>query len=70
MAHQSQLPDLGNEFRAYLSLRDEKIIGDHYMREVRAAGLMYPDPLVHEYVRYVGHRLTPFMPHPVCPPAA
>lgn len=62
LAH--QLPDLGNEFRATLSIQDERLMGDMMMHELRAAGLFHPDPLVHEYIKHVGNRLTPYMSMP------
>lgn len=60
----SQLPDLGNEFRSVLSVNDEKLMGDMMMNEIRAAGLTHPDPLVNEYVKHIGNRLTPYMDMP------
>lgn len=58
------LPDLGNEFRSVISIEDEKLIGDIMVGQIRAAGLSHPDPLVHEYVKYIGNRLTPYMTIP------
>ncbi|HSX20832.1 MAG TPA: M48 family metalloprotease [Gammaproteobacteria bacterium] len=67
-AHQScfasNLPDLGNEFRSALPIENERLMGQMMMCEIRAAGLSHPDPLVHEYVRHVGNRLTPYMSMP------
>lgn len=60
----SQLPDLGNEFRSVLSVQDEKLIGDMIMSEIRAAGLTHSDPLINEYIKHVGNRLTPYMDMP------
>lgn len=60
----SQLPDLGSEFRAELSVADELLIGEHMHRELRSSGMYCKDPLVQEYVRYLGNRLTPHMPTP------
>lgn len=64
VAYSDQLPDLGSEFRAELSVADELLIGEHMHRELRASGIYCTDPLVHEYVRYIGNRLTPHMPSP------
>lgn len=60
----SNLPDLGNEFRSTISISDERLIGDLMMKEIRAAGLAHQDPLVNEYVRHIGNRLTPYMNMP------
>lgn len=59
-----QLPELGSEFRAELSYSDELLIGEHIHREIRASGIYSTDPLLHEYVRHIGNRLTPHMPTP------
>lgn len=58
------LPDLGNEFRSVLPIAKERLLGDMMMCEIRAAGMFHTDPLVQEYVRYVGNRLTPYMSMP------
>lgn len=58
------LPDLGNEFRAVLPVEKERLLGEMMMSELRAAGLSHPDPLVHEYVKHIGNRLTPYMSMP------
>lgn len=58
------LPDLGNEFRSVISIEDEKLIGEIMMSEIRAAGLSHPDPLVNEYIKHVGNKLTPYMTIP------
>lgn len=60
----SNLPDLGNEFRSMISISDERLIGDLMRRQIRAAGLSHPDPIVHEYVKHIGNRLTPYMTMP------
>jgi len=62
----SQLPDLGSEFRSMLSVNDERLIGEYYMSQIRASNMLYPDPLVNEYVTYIGNQLTPYiqMPYP------
>lgn len=58
------LPDLGNEFRSTISISDERLIGSLMMREIRASGLAHQDPLVNEYIRHIGNRLTPYMHMP------
>jgi predicted Zn-dependent protease len=59
-----QLPDLGNEFRSALSIHDEKLMGDMLMQQIRAVGMLHPDFLIHEYVKHVGNRLTPYASMP------
>lgn len=59
-----KLPDLGNEFRSVVSIQDERLMGEMMMSEIRAAGLSHPDPLIHEYVKHIGNRLTPYMSMP------
>lgn len=59
-----QLPDLGNEFRSVISVKDERLMGDMFMQQIRAIGLSHADPLVHEYIKHVGNRLTPYMAMP------
>lgn len=63
-AFAGQLPDLGNEFRSVVSVQDERLMGEMMMSEIRAAGMSHPDPLVHEYVKHIGNRLTPYMSMP------
>jgi predicted Zn-dependent protease len=55
----SQLPDLGAEYRSTLSVNDEKSIGEHWMSQIRASGMVYQDPIVNEYVQHLGNKLTP-----------
>src|SRR3990167_4623152 len=60
----AHLPDLGSEYRETLSVTDEKLIGDTWMRQIRGAGMLYHDPLVNEYVQYIGNKLTPYVAMP------
>lgn len=60
----NNLPELGSEFREIISVRDEALIGASWLWEIRAAGLMHDDPILHEYVQYIGNKLTPFMAVP------
>ncbi len=60
----ANLPDLGNEFRSVLPIEKERLMGQMMMSEIRAAGMSHPDLLVHEYVKHVGNRLTPYMSMP------
>lgn len=58
------LPELGSEFRSVISIQDERLMGEMMMSEIRAMGMSHPDPLIHEYVKHVGNRLTPYMSMP------
>jgi len=60
----SSLPDLGSDYRATLSVSEEKMIGESWMQQIRAAGMVYYDPLINEYVQYIGNKLTPFVQMP------
>ncbi len=60
----AHLPDLGNEFRSAVSIHDERLIGRSMMWQLRSAGLVHEDPIITEYVRHIGHRLTPYMDMP------
>lgn len=60
----SNLPDLGNEFRGAISISDERLIGDMMYRQIRAAGLTHTDPIINEYVKHIGNKLTPYMSMP------
>ncbi len=59
-----KLPDLGNEYRATLSVEDERLIGNNWMQQIRAAGMVYPDQLVNEYIQHLGNKLTKFVSTP------
>lgn len=63
-SYAAKLPDLGNEFRSVLPIEKERLMGEMMMCEIRASGMFHTDPLVHEYVKYVGNRLTPYMSMP------
>lgn len=63
-ASASNLPDLGNEFRSMISISDERLIGDMMLREIRATGLAHSDPIINEYVKHIGNKLTPYMTMP------
>ncbi len=60
----AHLPDLGSEYRETLSVADEKLVGDTWMRQIRGAGMVYYDPLVNEYIQYIGNKLTPYVAMP------
>jgi predicted Zn-dependent protease len=56
------LPDLGDESGALLSPRDERRLGEDFMREAYARLDIQHDPEINEYVRGLGHRLTKAVP--------
>jgi len=60
----SSLPDLGSEFRSMLSVKKERLIGEYYMSQIRAAAMVYPDPIINEYISYIGNQLVPYMEMP------
>jgi predicted Zn-dependent protease len=62
----SHLPDLGAEYRSTLSVNDERLIGESWMQQIRGAGMVYYDPIVNDYIQYLGNKLTPYvnMPYP------
>lgn len=52
------LPDLGDESGALLSPRDERRLGEDFMREAYARLDIQHDPELNEYLRQLGRRLT------------
>ena len=52
------LPDLGDESAAVLSPREERRIGEDFMRQARAQLDILDDPELNEYLRHLGRRLT------------
>jgi predicted Zn-dependent protease len=52
------LPDLGDESAAVLSPREERRIGEDFMRQARAQLDILDDPELNEYLRHLGQRLT------------
>lgn len=60
--HSVSLPDLGNESRLNLTETQEKLVGTSWMQQIRASGLVNADPLLHDYLNYLGHTLTAHTP--------
>lgn len=56
------LPDLGDESGALLSPRDERRLGEDFMREAYARLDIQHDPELNEYIRQLGKRLTQAAP--------
>lgn len=57
-AADNHLPDLGDESAAVLSPREERRIGEDFMRQARAQLDILDDPELNEYLRRLGRRLT------------
>jgi predicted Zn-dependent protease len=53
------LPDLGDESAASLSPREERRLGEDFMREARARLDLVDDPWLNEYLQQLGNRLVP-----------
>ena len=58
MVHADNLPDLGSEVNAELSQKEEKIIGQAFLHQLHAAELIAYDPLVTDYIIYLGNTLA------------
>ena len=43
---------------------DEKLIGESWMQQIRASGMVYVDPIVNDYIQYIGNKLTPYVTMP------
>ncbi|KFA97237.1 beta-barrel assembly-enhancing protease [Vibrio sp. ER1A] len=52
------LPDIGTAAGATLTIDQELIYGDAYMRMIRASSPIVNDPVLNEYVDSIGHRLV------------
>jgi predicted Zn-dependent protease len=52
------LPDIGTAAGATLTIDQELIYGDAYMRMIRASSPIINDPVLNEYIDSVGHRLV------------
>ena len=51
------LPDLSSEARAQMSPKDEKLIGKIITQSLYQSKQIYPEPLVNEYIKYLGNKL-------------
>lgn len=52
------LPEMGTASGSVLSIAQEKIIGDMYVRGLRGNAPLIIDPLLEQYINTVGHRLV------------
>ena len=59
-----QLPDLGSDFRSVFSVQEEKLIGEAMMQDLRSKSLVCTDPIINEYLSYIGNRLSPYAEMP------
>lgn len=53
-----ELPDIGTAAAGTLTIAQEQIYGDAYMRMLRSGRPIISDPLLNEYVTSLGHRLV------------
>lgn len=57
-ANSLDLPDIGTAAAGTLTIDQEKIYGDAYMRMIRARQPVVNDPVVNQYISNLGHRLV------------
>ncbi len=57
-ANSIDLPDIGTAAGSTLSIDQELIYGDAYMRMLRASKPLVNDPVINEYIDSLGHRLV------------
>ncbi len=57
-ANSIDLPDIGTAAGGTLSIDQELIYGDAYMRMLRASKPIVNDPVINEYIDSLGHRLV------------
>ena len=55
---QVRLPDFGDASEEELSQAEERVLGEAFMRAVRASLTLVDDPLVEQYVQSLGYRLV------------
>ncbi|MFA0443083.1 hypothetical protein BCU70_22365 [Vibrio sp. 10N.286.49.C2] len=55
---EADLPEIGTAAGATLTIDQEIIYGDAYMRMIRASSPVVNDPVMNEYVNSIGHRLV------------
>ncbi|USD65942.1 M48 family metallopeptidase [Vibrio sp. SCSIO 43136] len=53
-----ELPDIGTAAAATLTIDQEQIYGDAYMRMIRASQPIVHDPVLNEYISSLGHQLV------------
>ncbi|WON75800.1 M48 family metallopeptidase [Serratia sp. UGAL515B_01] len=55
---QDQLPDIGTTAGGTLSIAQEQVMGDFYLRQMRANAPLITDPLLTQYINQLGKRLV------------
>ncbi|GLO60206.1 putative beta-barrel assembly-enhancing protease [Vibrio sp. MACH09] len=53
-----ELPDIGTAAAGTLTIDQEKVYGDAYMRMLRASSPIIHDPVLNEYISNLGHQLV------------
>ncbi|MCG3721608.1 M48 family peptidase [Vibrio cincinnatiensis] len=53
-----ELPDIGTVAGSTLTIDQERIYGDAYMRMLRSSKPIINDPVINEYIDIIGHRLV------------
>lgn len=57
-AQSREVPTIGTTGGAFMSIERERLIGEHYMREIRGLAPVIDDPVLREYLNGVGNRLV------------
>ncbi len=52
------LPEIGTTGAGFMSIEREKVVGDYYMRQLRATAPVIQDPVLNSYLKDVGQRLV------------
>lgn len=52
------LPEIGTTGAAFMSIEREQVVGDFYMRQVRAQAPIIYDPVLNSYLNSIGQRLV------------
>lgn len=55
---QPQVPSIGTAGGASMPIAREKLMGDHYMRQIRAMAPILNDPVMNEYLNDLGNRIV------------
>ncbi|HHJ13203.1 MAG TPA: M48 family peptidase [Gammaproteobacteria bacterium] len=62
-----RLPDFGDSAGALISPRQERALGEAFMRSVRRQARLVDDPLIHTYIRQLGRKLVAASDMPAYP---
>lgn len=57
-AQSREVPTIDTTGGAFMSIERERLVGEHYMREVRGGAPIIEDPVLREYLSGVGNRLV------------